>query len=167
MGRTHINIGSNLGNSRSALERAVAEIDLLSGDGSCRRSSVVESEPWGFSSPHKFLNIGVEIVTELAPDELMSRLLAVQNSICSASHRTTTGAYADREVDIDLVYYDDVVMPQMWSESRGEVLTVPHPRMHLREFMLRPVMELSPQWVHPVFGMTAGQLLERLSGNLG
>jgi 2-amino-4-hydroxy-6-hydroxymethyldihydropteridine diphosphokinase len=65
------------------------------------------------------------------------------------------------------VYYDDVVMPQRWRKSRGEVLTVPHPRMHLREFMLRPVMELSPQWVHPVFGMTAGQLLERLSGNLG
>lgn len=120
-----------------------------------RRSGFVESEPWGFSSGNGFLNVGVEMDVCLPPDELMARLLDVQNGICASSHRDSSGGYVDRMIDIDLIFYGDVVMDT-------PSLVLPHPRMHLREFVLRPVAELSPEWVHPLFNLTARQLLERL-----
>lgn len=143
MATAHINIGSNLGDSRSILERAVAEIALRWPCGALRRSTIVESEPWGFSSPHKFLNIGVEIQVEEPPLQVLDALLEIQNRICSSPHRDDAGGYVDRLVDIDLIFYDDVVMDT-------PRLRLPHPRMHLRPFVLIPLRELSPTWRHPL-----------------
>lgn len=162
MGKAHINIGSNLGNSRSLIERAVAGIVLLSSDGEVRRSGWVVSEPWGFVSDSDFLNLGVEIDTSYAPDELLMRLLELQCSICDASHRTADGGYADRMIDIDLIFYDNMIMPHDWPGQGGEAVIVPHPRMHLRGFVLRPIAQLSPGWIHPVLHQTAVEMLRKL-----
>ena len=167
MGKAHINIGSNLGNSRSAIERAVAGIALLAQGGTVRRSRLIESEPWGFESPRRFLNLGVEIETCHAPGELLERLLSLQNSICNASHRSEDGGYADRMIDIDLIYYDSEVIPESWPEAGGGAIVVPHPRMHMREFVLGPVAQLDPCWRHPVTGRTAAEMLSRLNDRDG
>lgn len=143
MATVHINIGSNLGDSRSMLERAVAEIALRWPQGGLRRSSIVESEPWGYDSPHRYLNIGVEIETEEAPPEVLRALQRIERTICDAPHRDAEGGYIDRAVDIDLIYYDDVVMDT-------PELQLPHPRMHLRPFVLAPLRELAPGWRHPL-----------------
>ena len=143
MATAHINIGSNLGDSRSILERAVAEIASHWPGGALRRSSIVESLPWGFRSERSFLNIGVEIQVDETPGQLLEQLLEIQNGICADSHRDASGRYVDRLVDIDLIYYDDVVIDT-------PRLQLPHPRMHLRPFVLGPVRELAPEWRHPL-----------------
>lgn len=155
----HINIGSNLGDSRSLIERAVAEIALLSA-APLRRSAFIESEPWGYSSPNGFLNIGVEIETALPPQELLKPLLAIQNAISPLSHRTHAGTYADRLIDIDLIYYGNEVL-DLPATSALPALIIPHPRLHLRTFVLRPIAELSPSWRHPLLHLTAAEMLER------
>lgn len=167
--KAHINIGSNLGNSSVLIERAVAGIALLAPDGRLRVSTVVESEPWGFASPNRFVNVGVEIDTAMSAGELLSRLLELQHSISDASHRDATGGYADREIDIDLIFLGDSVVPdpEHWGQVAeggqcGGTVVVPHPRMHLRGFVLEPVLELSPQWRHPVLGLTASEMLALL-----
>lgn len=155
MATAHINIGSNLGDSRALIEQAVAGIVLCKGVCNVRCSSIVESEPWGFESSHRFLNIGVEVTTCLSPEELFGELMKVQTAISDAGHRTAEGGYVDRLIDVDLIYYDDVVLG-------SPALTLPHPRMHLREFVLQPVCELSPHWRHPLSGKTAVELLDSL-----
>jgi 2-amino-4-hydroxy-6-hydroxymethyldihydropteridine diphosphokinase len=138
----HINIGSNIGDSRSIIERAVAAIFQLS-EGPTRRSSYVESEPWGFESPNMFLNIGVEIESTLPPLELFARLQAIEKSICADSHRNADGSYRDRLIDIDLIFYGDthLTTPQ---------LTLPHPHATERAFVLTPIRELHPSGPLPI-----------------
>lgn len=156
MATAHINIGSNLGDSRALIERAVAGIVSSEWVGGFRRSGLVESEPWGFGSPHRFLNIGVEVETALPPRELFLRLMEVERTISDAPHRAMSGEYIDRMIDIDLIYYGETVM-------NDPELTIPHPRMHLREFVLLPVAELAPGWVHPRSGKTAAEMLADLN----
>lgn len=156
MSTVYVNIGSNIGNRRSMLERAVACIMEIWDN--VRVSSVVESEPWGYESPNLFLNQGVafECNEGDTPMSVHFRLQHIQNMICAASHRTETGGYADRAIDIDLIAMGDCVIdtPQ---------LQLPHPRMHLREFVLRPMLELAPEWKHPNLGKTVAIMLSELS----
>ena len=147
----HINIGSNIGDSRSAIERAVAAVFALS-QGITRRSSLVESEPWGFESPHRFLNIGVEIETPLFPEELLMELQSIEKGICADSHRNLDGSYRDRIIDIDLIFMarrDDT--PEGWETvvNDSPLLTLPHPRASERPFVVAPIKELHPSLQYP------------------
>jgi len=157
MPTVHVNIGSNLGNSRSQIELAVAWISFLA-TGELRRSSFIESEPWGFSSPNKFLNLGIEFESTTPPEALLGYLLELQNSISAAPHRTHNGTYADRLIDIDLIYYGNLTI-------NTPALVLPHPRLHMREFVLTPINELSPGWLHPVLKLTPAQMLAQLPPN--
>lgn len=153
----HINIGSNLGDSHALIEQAAAGIALLASEGSAMRcSGFIESEPWGFNSPHRFLNLGVEITTDLPPHELLHRLQAIERAISSTPHRYADGSYTDRIIDIDLICMEQTV-------TDTPTLTLPHPRMHLRRFVLEPLMELSPQWIHPLLHKTPAQMLADLN----
>lgn len=155
MHSAHINIGSNIGDRLLNIRAAVAAIKQRL-DPHPMISTPVESPPWGFKSSNTFINIGVTITTTLSPAQLLDTLLDIQAKISRAPHRTITGEYADRIIDIDLIAVDQTVVntPQ---------LTLPHPRMHLREFVLRPLAELNPQWRHPILHLTVKQLLDKLS----
>lgn len=87
----HINIGSNLGDSRAIIEAAVAGLFALSA-GECRRSSFVESEPWGFDSPNPFLNIGIDIESDLTPTELLHAIQEVERRVAAQLAPTTPTA---------------------------------------------------------------------------
>ena len=154
----HLNIGSNIGHRRSAIERAVAALHPAFPGCTVRMSAFIESPPWGFESPHPFLNVGVAIESpvDIPPLEVLDRTEAVQASISTASHRTATGEYADRLIDIDIIAIDSLVL----STPR---LTLPHPRMHLRPFVLFPLAELDPGWIHPQLGLTPSALLASLN----
>ncbi len=87
---------------------------------------------------------------------MLKSLLDIEKSISSASHRDESGNYVDRIIDIDLIAYDDLIID-------SEALTLPHPRMHLREFVLRPLALLWPDWRHPILDLTAQELLDSMT----
>ncbi len=151
MPTAYLNIGSNMGDRHAFIEQAVAHIEHLCGS-RCLRSSFLESRPWGFASPHWFINLGVAVETDMEPMELLRSLQKIEVEISTLPHRNEQGCYIDRAIDIDIIAIDDIVMTTT-------ELTLPHPRMHLREFTLRPQAEVAPEWVHPVLKMTAGQML--------
>lgn len=150
----YLNIGSNMGDRRDNLYRAVVALAALTDDGFAV-SSIVESEPWGFESEHGFLNIGMHLRSKLSPHKMLDRIHKIERRLGSASHRDSKGNYIDRLVDIDIVAVDDMVIDT-------PDLQVPHAHLAEREFFLRPMMELAPEWVHPLTGLTAAQMLESL-----
>ncbi len=155
MAVAHINIGSNIGDRRAALARAVAAVESAFG-ARARLSDFIESAPWGFKSDNAFLNLGLEIeIGALSPLEVLRRLREAERSVSTAPHRRPDGSYADRIIDIDLIAIGDCVVDT-------PRLKLPHPRMHLRQFVLAPMMELSPGWRHPLTGLTAAEMAAKL-----
>lgn len=145
-----LNIGSNLGNRRHNLSRAVAAIEKEFGY--FELSHVVETAPVGYDSPNDYLNVGMLVRSDLEPLEILRILQKIEKSISPASHRTSSGEYADREIDIDIIAIDDLVVDT-------PELQLPHPRMEKRRFVLEPLAEIAPYWRHPVLGATSRELL--------
>lgn len=148
-----INIGSNLGNRRMNLSRAVAAIEKEFGW--FELSHTVESAPWGFESPNAFLNVGMMFLSDLEPHEILRCLQDIEWRLSPGAHRNPDGTYADRAVDIDIIAIDDIVVD-------SPELKIPHPMMHKRSFVLEPMQELAPFWEHPLLHATPGQLLASL-----
>ena len=149
----YLNIGSNIGNRRDNLYRAV--VALAAGTSGCAVSSIVESEPWGFESENSFMNLGVSFVSDIEPHEMLDRIHDIERRLGSASHRDADGGYIDRLVDIDIVAIDDLIIDT-------PTLQVPHPHLPERDFFLLPMMQLAPEWHHPATGLTAKHMLEKL-----
>ena len=143
-----------MGERRDNLYRAV--VALAAGTGGCAVSSIVESEPWGFDSKNRFMNLGICLSCNLEPQAMLDRIHEIERRLGSASHRDEHGGYIDRLVDIDIVAIDDMVIDT-------PTLQVPHPHLAERDFFLRPMIQLAPDWRHPVNGLTASQMLEKLS----
>lgn len=144
-----LSIGSNLGDRRRNLSKAVAAIEKEFGY--FELSHVVESEPWGYDSPNSYLNIGMMILTELPPSEVLHRLQDIERKLNPEPHRNADGTYSDRYIDIDIIAIDSMIIDT-------PELKVPHPRMAERRFVLEPLAEIAPFWQHPVLGKTALQL---------
>ena len=142
MAIVYANIGSNLGNKRALIEKALDFIGEYFSFYCISR--FVESEPWGFDSTNFFLNIGVAFKTELPPEEVLDTLQQIEKKISSASHRDSSGKYIDREIDIDIMAIDELV----YDTPR---LKIPHPHLKERDFFLIPLKELiSDEWNFPL-----------------
>lgn len=127
-----------MGNREGFLLKAVVE---LSAWGVCEAlSHIVESEPWGFVSANSFLNMGVLLRSDLAPEALLECLHAIERQLGSTSHRDIRGGYADRNVDIDIMAVENEAGEAVKIDS--ERLTLPHPHLHDRKFFIDPYMEL-------------------------
>lgn len=129
----YINIGSNLGNKMLNISRAISLIEKEFGW--FELSKAVESEPWGFDSKHKFVNMGMHFISDKEPLEVLHTLQNIEHQISPLSHRKKDGSYADRYIDIDVMAVDDVVM-------NTPELTLPHPHLHDRDFFLTTYEEL-------------------------
>ena len=135
MALIYVNIGSNLGDRQSLIFKA---IDNISEEfGYYCLSEFVESEPWGFNSTNRFLNIGMSFKSELHPEEILNRLQNIEKSICSDPHRDSDGGYKDRKIDIDIMMIDNLT----YSSER---LMVPHAHLQDRKFFLIPLQQLQP-----------------------
>ncbi|MCM1153414.1 MAG: 2-amino-4-hydroxy-6-hydroxymethyldihydropteridine diphosphokinase [Muribaculum sp.] len=148
-----INIGSNLGNRRLNISRALVEIEKIVGYFEISHS--IETLPWGFVSNKKFLNVGLAFQTEIEPEALLKSFQEIEKKLNSHPHRDNDGNYADREIDIDIVAIDQLVIDT-------PTLKVPHPLLAKRRFFLEPLRELAPEWTHPSTGLTPAQMLANL-----
>jgi len=152
MPTAYIGLGSNLGDREERLAAAVRLLQESPGVDVVRRSPIYETTPWGpVPDQPDFLNAVCAIATTLAPRPLLERLLAIE----AALGRERRGSPGPRTVDLDLLLYDDRVIDE-------DGLKVPHPRLHLRAFVLVPLCDLAPDYVHPVLGVTLRVLGERI-----
>lgn len=129
----YINIGSNLGNKMLNISRAVSLIEKEFGW--FELSTAIESEPWGFESKHKFVNMGMHFISAKEPLEVLHILQKIERQISPLSHRKKDGTYADRLIDIDIMAADEIVLDT-------PELTLPHPHLHDRDFFLKTYEEL-------------------------
>lgn len=107
------------------------------------------SPAWGYSSEHEFVNIAVIIDTLLSPEETLRQCLTIEKLLGRKPH--TPHHYADRTMDIDIIFYDEIAMDT-------PRLQIPHPKMHLRNFVLTPLAEICPQKTHPILNRTIIEL---------
>lgn len=150
----YLGLGTNIGNKKENLTRAIESLSLVLG--SCiATSEFIETAPWGFDSNNSFLNCCAAFKTELSPMELLDATEKVEREL-GRTIKSSNGIYHDRIIDIDILLYDNVVMDT-------KRLTIPHPLMHKREFVLQPLCEIAPEALHPVLNKSIGQLLEELT----
>ncbi|MCX6243378.1 MAG: 2-amino-4-hydroxy-6-hydroxymethyldihydropteridine diphosphokinase [Bacteroidetes bacterium] len=145
---TYLSLGSNLGEREKQIGLALSLIS--EGIGMITlRSSLYETEPWGFQSEAKFLNMVVCVETLLEPDAVMQKILEIEEQ---CGRNRTGGGYVSRTIDIDILFYDDLII-------RSENLIIPHPRLAERKFVLEPMNDLAPEMIHPVTGVSVRELL--------
>ena len=151
MPKVYFSLGTNLGDREGNLRAAVAQIQEKIGD-VVSLSSFYETQPWGFVSSHVFLNAAACVETSLAPVEVLQLTQEIEREL-GRTHKSVNGAYSDRLIDIDLLLYDDWVF-------HTEELTLPHPLMTERAFVMDPLCEIAAEVVHPVFHRTMRDLFE-------
>ena len=140
MSVVYLSLGSNMGDRESLLELSIKEINEQIGEVS-KVSTKYETEPWGFVSANKFINMAIEVQSSLSPSEISERVHQIEYDLGRRRDPRSTG-YQDRVIDIDILMIDDIV-------SNEEYLILPHPKMHQREFVLKPLCEIAPNVVHP------------------
>ena len=145
----YVALGSNLGdreqNLRTALQLLARQAEIL------QVSSFIETEPYGVTDQPRFLNGVCRVAVTLPPEVLLQALLAIERQMGRERKRH----WGERNIDLDLLLYDDVIMTT-------PELKLPHPDMQNRDFVLLPLVEIAPQAVHPALHKTAAQLLQEL-----
>jgi 2-amino-4-hydroxy-6-hydroxymethyldihydropteridine diphosphokinase len=145
----YLSLGSNLGDRLANLQKARDEIEpkihLID------QSPVYETEPWGYSDQPLFLNQVVKAETDLEPFDLLAFLKDTEVHI----GRRETFRFGPRLIDLDILFYDDLSM-------ETPSLTIPHPRMKERAFIIMPLADIAPDLVHPSLGKTINQLKDDL-----
>jgi 2-amino-4-hydroxy-6-hydroxymethyldihydropteridine diphosphokinase len=155
MSIVYIGIGSNLGDRGKNCSRS---IDLLEKNGIVvrQRSSLYETMPWGVRDQPLFLNMVIEAETELKPQELLELLKNVEIEV----GREKSAKWGPRAIDLDILLYDNIIL-------NDETLTIPHPYLHERDFVLIPFCEIAPDLKHPILQSTMGELLQMVRNKSG
>jgi len=146
----YLSLGSNLGNRAANLKEAISslppQITVK------KRSNVYETPPWGYTEQDNFLNQVIMATTYLEPEPLLKHIKRLEVAL----GRKTTFRYGPRLIDIDILFYDDLVLDT-------PSLVIPHPHLHERGFVLLPMMDIAPDLMHPVQKKSIRELIARNS----
>lgn len=145
-----MSLGSNTGNRLSMLSKAIYELSL-SGFSIDRKSRVWETLPWGFTDQPRFLNMCITAFTVLEPDQMLSAAKEIEARLGRSLHCK----WGPREIDIDILLVGNQIIDT-------QKLTVPHPFMHERVFVLVPLLEIVPSMVHPILKKSLLELYKNL-----
>lgn len=137
----YLALGTNIGNKRRNMITAAALLAERAGN-VLALSGFYETEPWGFQSENTFLNAALRLETSLSPLELLKATQQIEAEM--GRTQKSNGTYHDRIIDIDILLYDDLIL-------QTPELTLPHPLMHERLFVMEPLAEIAPNVIHPVF----------------
>ncbi|MDF2613727.1 MAG: 2-amino-4-hydroxy-6-hydroxymethyldihydropteridine pyrophosphokinae [Clostridia bacterium] len=148
----YLALGSNMGDKEMYLKQAITYLKEHKSIRTGKCSSFLETEPWGYTDQERFLNAVLEVRTLLTPTELMTELLRIEQLL----QRERIIKWGPRTIDLDILLYDDLV-------TSDEFITLPHPRMEEREFVLKPLCEIAPMLVHPILKQRMFQLLSALN----
>jgi 2-amino-4-hydroxy-6-hydroxymethyldihydropteridine diphosphokinase len=150
MSQIYLSLGANLGDRATSLRQALAGLER---DVTVTAvSPLYETEPWGVINQPPFLNLCVGGQTSLPPGELLHFCQTVEQEV----GRTPTYRWGPRLIDIDLLFYNDMVIS-------SEPLIIPHPGLATRAFVLAPLADIAPDFVHPESGLTVAQMLANVS----
>lgn len=145
----YFGLGSNLGDKEANLKLAIEKIEEQIGE-VFSTSAFYVTEPVGFESDNTFLNAVCAVRTKLSAEEALSVSKSIEKAI-GRLKKSVNKQYADRIIDIDILLYDDLVL-------KTEELTIPHPHLHERDFVLTPLKEIASNFIHPVFRKRIGEL---------
>lgn len=154
MNKAYLLIGGNTGNRQLYLQEARNQIALQAG-ALLKASKIYETAPWGKADQDAFLNQALIIETTLAPQPLLEILLAIELDL----GRLRREKYGPRTLDIDILFYDDIVL-------NTSTLVLPHPALQQRRFALQPLAEIAPQLQHPLLKKDVAVILEECSDPL-
>jgi 2-amino-4-hydroxy-6-hydroxymethyldihydropteridine diphosphokinase len=143
-----LSLGSNLGDRLANLKRTIEKIEESRQMKVMKTSPVYETEPVGYENQGRFLNLVVEVQTSLEPFALLERLLSIENQM----GRKREKRWGSRNIDLDILLYDNRTVD-------SERLTIPHPRMHERRFVLVPLAQIAPKLRHPRLKKNVEELL--------
>ena len=148
-------IGSNSGDRVREIEKAIQQIRLEIGEINLV-SSLYETEPWGFQSESFFLNQAICVQTMLGPKDLMEVILKIETE---AGRIRKSDGYHSRIIDIDILFYSNEVIETAF-------IKIPHPLLHLRRFVLEPLKEIAPDYIHPVFNKPVHEIYNECDDRL-
>ncbi len=150
MNKVYIGIGSNIGDKLMNIESALSRINTVAGR-ILVRSPLYETDPWGFEANDRFLNQVVLIDTTLKPSELLAALQSIERSL---GRKRSSHGYESRTIDLDILFFDESILKEPH-------LTIPHPLIQDRMFVLRPLADIAPGLIHPVLKKS----IKELAGN--
>lgn len=133
MHKVYFSLGSNLGDKRGNIRRAIERMEEMVG-AVAAQSSLYETEPWGFDSDNCFVNAAVCCHTSLSPRETLEATMRIEREM-GRTRKSVGGVYHDRVIDIDILLYDDITVDT-------PDLKIPHPLMYERDFVMRPLREI-------------------------
>lgn len=146
MSKVYFSIGSNKGNRSGLINEAIDNIDLIIGK-VILKSSIYETKSWGFNS-NNFYNICLLVESKLSPELILNKTLTIEKEM---GRLKKTDQYSDRFIDIDILFFDNMIV-------NSKTLNIPHPRIQLRKFVLTPMLELTPDLIHPILNKSIRQL---------
>jgi 2-amino-4-hydroxy-6-hydroxymethyldihydropteridine diphosphokinase len=150
MATVYIGIGSNIGDRKANCMRAVKLMNE-SGIVVKKESSPYETEPWGMKEQPRFINMAVMAETDLSPQSVLAAVKCIEEKM----GRQEATRWGPRCIDLDILFYDDRIITE-------KDIRIPHPLLHMREFVLLPLSEIAPDKYHPVLEKTVRQLREEL-----
>ena len=150
-----LSLGGNMGDRAAVLQKARQELELACGK-LIKQSLLYETDAWGYTSSKNYLNQVVMITTRLSPQKLLLKLLEIEQK---AGRKRGKARYSDRTLDIDLLFYNQLIIA-------SKKLEVPHPRLHLRNFVLQPLAQIAPGFVHPILKQKISTLFKKCPDKL-